>query len=170
MIKNKVPAAPDGYNTVNPFIITPNANEVIQFIKDVFGGIEQPDATTIDTDGLLLHSETKIGNSVVIVADRKPDWPSTPSLLQVYVDDVKATLKKAEKLGAEVVTKPTEFMGTMFARFKDTQGNLWWAYQYLGEVDWSQADGDAAESWEPTKEATYIHDTLLEAMRGLGGK
>lgn len=167
-----IPPAPDGYNTVNPFIITDKASEVITFVKEVFGGVEQSDALTYDSDSLILHSEVKIGNSIVAIADRKPDWPFTPSLLQVYVDDVEATLKKAESRGAVVVTKPTDFLGTLFSRVKDAQGNLWWIYQYTGEDDWGEAREGAADegSWEPTKEAAYIHDTLLEAMRGLGKK
>lgn len=163
------PTAPEGYTTVTPFIITDNASEVTAFIIDVFNGVEQPDATTYDTDGLILHSEIKIGDAMVAVADRKPDWPQTPSLLQVYVNDIEDSLKKAEARGATVVTKPTEFLGAMFARVKDAQGNLWWIYQYLGEVDWSETEetGDAEASWEPSEEAIYVHDTLLEAMRGL---
>ena len=169
MNKTNIPAAPEGYSTVNPFIITEEAEAVIAFISDIFGGVEVEEAKTYDTDGLILHSEMKIGNSMVAVADKKPDWPATPSLLQVYVDDVESVLEKAQKRGAIVITKPTDFLGALFARVKDTQGNLWWIYQYTGEVDWAEAsdDADGADSWEPTKEAIYIHDTLLEAMRGL---
>ncbi|HSD56417.1 MAG TPA: VOC family protein [Candidatus Saccharimonadales bacterium] len=167
MAKPKTPATPDGYNTVNPFIISDKAETVIAFVKDVFDGIESPDALTRDEDGLILHSEVKLGDSVIMIADRKPDWPYTPSLLQVYVDDVQIALKKAQSHGAAIVTKPTDFMGTLFARVKDAQGNLWWIYQYIGEVDWSEAAEGDDQSWEPSKEAVYIHDTLLEAMRGL---
>jgi PhnB protein len=179
MTQPKLPAAPDGYNTVNPFIITDNAGEVLSFIKDVFGGIKQPDATTYDTDGLLLHSEVRIGNAIVQVADRKPDWPATPGLLQVYVDDVASALDKAVSHGAVIVTKPTDFMGAILSRVKDAQNNIWWIYQYTGEVDWGEATATPAEpgqdtgneqSWEPSKEAIYIHDTLLEAMRSLHSK
>lgn len=165
---SKIPAAPQGYNTVNPFIITNEADEMIKFAKAVFHATDSPDALTYDADGLILHSEIKIGNSVIAIADRKPDWPFTPSLLQVYVDDIDATLTLAKKHGATVVTKPTEFLGTKFARFTDPHNNLWWIYQYLGEPAWGPNDNEeSSESWEPTKEAIYIHDTLLQAMREL---
>lgn len=170
---SNVPAAPEGYRTINPFIITKDAAKVIEFCEDVFGGESQTDALTYEPDGSILHSEVRIGDSLVQVADRQPDWPYTPSLLQIYVDNLDETLAKAEKRGASIVTRPTEFLGAMFSRIKDAQGNMWWVYQYLGEVDWSAIGGedggewDENASWEPTKEATYIHDTLLEAMQHL---
>lgn len=173
MSQSKIPAAPKGYNTVNPFIITKHADKLIFFIKEVFGGIEEPNALTYDTDGLILHSEVKIGNSIVQIADRKPDWPFTPSLLQVYVDDVESTLKKAQAHGAKIITKPTDFFGAKFSRILDSQENLWWIYQYTGEVDWgsdthNEENSNEEATWEPNEEAAYIHDTLLTAMRKLG--
>jgi PhnB protein len=165
------PKVPEGYNTINPFIITQDALKMIEFLKTVFSAKEDVAARTVDTDELLLHSELIIGNSRVLIADTKPDWPFTPSLLQVYVDDVEATLKQAEKLGAKIVTKPTDFYGDVFSRLVDPWDNLWWVYQHnpqSGE-DWEE-NGNTSESWEPTKEMEYIHDTLLEAMKNLGKK
>lgn len=165
--------APKGYNTLNPFIITKDALKLIDFLEEVFGAEEVKEAHTPDTDGLLLHSELKIGDSTVMVADTKEGWPFTPSLLQVYVEDVEKTLKRAEELGAKVVTKPTDFYGDTLSRFQDPWGNLWWVYQHGEEVNWEESatTGDgAAWSVEPSKELNYIHDTLLEAMKHLGKK
>lgn len=161
-----IPAAPEGYRTINPFIITKDAAKAIEFCEDVFGGESQKDALTYEPDGSILHSEVRIGDSLVQVADRQAGWPYTPSLLQIYVNDLDETLARAEKRGAVIITKPTEFLGALFSRIKDAQGNMWWVYQYLGESDWGEESGEWEEnaSWEPTKEATYVHDTLLEAM------
>ena len=90
------PKAPAGYNTVNPFIITQDALQLNAFLEKVFGAKEEQQAHTVDTDGLLLHSEVKIGDATVMIAERKPEWPYTPSLLQVYVDDVEKALQVAE--------------------------------------------------------------------------
>ena len=43
-----VPAAPEGYATVNPFIITRDAEELTRFVVEVFGGAERPEARTVD--------------------------------------------------------------------------------------------------------------------------
>jgi len=169
-----VPAAPEGYATVNPFIITMNAEELTRFVIDVFGGEERVEARTIDDDGLLLQAEVRVGTTTIMLAERKPDWPFTPSLLQVYVDDLDATLTRAIERGARLITKPTDFFGTQFARVQDASANLWWIWQH-GEVVWGDAQGedewsnaDADEGWnEASPELVYIHDTLLDAMTSL---
>jgi PhnB protein len=181
-----IPKAPEGYSTVNPFIITRDADGLINFLKQVFEASERPEARTMDDDGLLLHAELAIGDTTVMLAERKPDWPFTPSLLQVYVADVPATLESARQLGASVVTEPTEFYGDTFSRVRDSWGNLWWIYSHEGEEgEWAsghdaeltrgQAAGwasDGSESssddWDKTSPGlTYIHDTLLTAMQTL---
>lgn len=163
---------PEGYNTINPFVVTHNALEFIKFLEQVFDAREEMQAHTMDTDGLLLHSELVIGNSRIMVADRKPDWPFTPGLLQIYVEHVDETLRRAEKLGAAIVTRPTHFYGDIFSRFVDPWDNLWWVYQYQQEFEWEEhASTDNSETWEAeSEEMTYIHKTLLETMRSLGRK
>lgn len=166
------PKAPEGYNTINPFIITQDALQLIAFLEKVFNAKEAPSAHTVDTDGLLLHSELKIGDATVMVADSKPGWPATPALLQIYVDDVEKTLKAAEGLGAHIVTKPTDFYGELLSRFEDPFGNLWWVYQHGEEQSWddTEATNDSEASWDaaPGEELTYIHTTLLDGMKNLG--
>jgi uncharacterized glyoxalase superfamily protein PhnB len=170
-----VPAHPAGSNTVNSFIMTDNATALIAFVSDVFGAVDVPQARTIDTDGLILHSELIIGDSMLTIADRKLDWPFTPAFTRVYVDDVDATLARAEQLGARIVTQPTEFFGDVFSRFQDPQGNLWWVYRHNAASDgqeWVEDDAAAGGddgSWESftSPELEYIHSTLVEAMASL---
>jgi PhnB protein len=176
-----IPSAPAGFSTVNPFIVTRDAEGLIRFLTEVFGGVEHPDARTMDHDGLLLHAELQVGDTTIMFAERKPGWPFTPSLLQVYVEDVEATLARAESRGGEVVTRPTDFFGFhVFSRFLDPWRNLWWVYDTqasVGDAEEPGADtswdaGEAGEGevderggeWQPTEELTYIHDTLIEAF------
>lgn len=175
--RTNTPAAPAGYATVNPFIIAEDAVGLIEFLKEVFGATERQEARTNDADGLLLHAELIVGDTTVMFADRKPDWPFTPSLLQVYVDDLDTTLDTARRLNATIVTEPTEFYGDLFSRFRDPWNNLWWVYHHrvvahdaaddgLGSSD---DDADAGgEGWnEASPELRYIHDTLLTALPSL---
>lgn len=178
------PALPAGSNTINPFLMTDDAARIIDFLTQVFGAIDVPEARTLDTDGLILHSELRIGDSVITVADRKPDWPFTPGFIQVYVDDVEATLERAVSLGARIVTRPTDFFGDTFSRFADPSGNLWWVYRHEPQAEaWdagapsvgiepedaaAEADGDA-EDWSSftSPELEYIHESLTAAMASL---
>lgn len=163
---------PEGYNTINPFIITKGARKLMEFLEKVFGAKEVKEAFTMDTDGLLLHAELRIGNSTVMLADTKEGWPFTPSLLQIYVEDVEQTLQRAEELGAKIVTQPTDFYGDVFSRFVDPWDNLWWVYQHTGQINWEE---NTVATDEPTwssesSELNYIHETLLETMKRLGRK
>lgn len=158
---------PAGSNTVNPFVMTDNAADLIDFVIEVFEAEDVPDARTIDTDGLILHAELRIGDSVVVIADRKPQWPFTPAFIQVYVSDVEATLQRARRRGARIVTEATEFFGDTLARFQDPAGHLWWVQQHdaAGQADWTGDD----TGWEQfsTPELEYVHTTLLETMAAL---
>ncbi|MGI5269243.1 VOC family protein [Nonomuraea sp. CA-218870] len=162
-------ATPAGSNTVNPFIITDSAAELIGFLIDVFGAADVPEARTADKDGLILHAELRLGDSLLSLADRKPDWPFTPALTRVYVDDVAATLARAEARGARIVTRPTDFFGDTLARFQDPSGNLWWVYRHelAAAQDWSSEESSDDWSSYSTPELEYIHETLMEAMSSL---
>ena len=183
---SSVPARPVGSNTINPFLMTDDAAGIIAFLVEVFGAVDVPEARTLDTDGLVLHSELLIGDSLITVADRKPDWPFTPGFIQVYVDDVEATLERAERLGARIVTRPTDFFGDTFSRFSDPSGNLWWVYRHEPQeagqwsagpdaadgANWAAdgAEGAAdAEDWSnfTSPELEYIHESLVAAMSAL---
>lgn len=175
-----VPAAPAGSNTVSPFIMTDDAAALIAFVVDVFRAVDVAEARTLDADGLVLHSEVLIGDSLITIADRKADWPYTPAFTRVYVDDVPSTLERAVAAGGRIVTEPTAFWGDVLSRFADPYGNLWWVYQHNPQATWEEASGsEAAEpaweggdddaSWESytTPELEYIHSTLVEAMKAL---
>lgn len=170
MEKQHPPEVPGGYNTVNPFIFSASAGDTLRFIVDVFDGVERKEAMTKDHDGLILHSEVSVGNSTIMIVDRKPGWRFTPAFLQVYVGDIVETLERAQAHGAQVITRPTEFIGVLFSRFQDPWRNIWWVYQQIDHYDWEAAFGESSsgtDTWQPNAEANYIHASFIEAMRNL---
>jgi PhnB protein len=158
-----VSAVPPGYHTVNPWVIPKGAAEFIDFVVNVFGGEESPEARIPDEDGLLIHAEVMVGDSVIMIFDSKPDWPVTPCFLQVYVEDAKDVLTRAKGMGADIVTELTDaWYGEQLARFRDPWGNLWWINQRVEEVtEWKEEEPGAGEG-------NYIMDTLVDAMRAVG--
>lgn len=176
MNSHTAPTAPIGFTTLNSFFIATDVEGLIAFLREVFGGEEHPEARTVDVDGLLLHAELEIGGTTLMFGERKPDWPFLPQLTQIYVDDVDAALETAARLGARVVTHPTDFFGTVFSRILDPWGNMWWVYKH-GEAQWG---GDGAESGEEDDDdaagsgdwadpgLAYIHSTLLDVMPEIG--
>lgn len=159
--------SPEGSATVVPFIVTSDALGLIDFLVEVFDGRVEPAAHTVDHDGLLIHAEVAIGDNRVLLCERKPGWPFTPALVQVYVDDAEATAERAMRHGARVVTEATPVFGDTVARFVDPHGNVWWLWQHDpaawgdGAGEWSE-NGD--ESWSSTPELEYFNRTLLDTM------
>lgn len=160
---------PEGYHTVNPWVIPKGAAQLIEFLEEVFEAEESKDARVPDTDGLLIHSEVRIGDSVIMIFDSKDDWPPRPAFLQVYVAEATAVLERAKNAGAAIVTELTDaWYGEKLARFRDPWGNLWWVHERTREIDWeteaAEVDKEFQEAGE-SGESNYIHDTLMQAMR-----
>jgi PhnB protein len=117
---------PPGYSTVSPYLMTQDAQKVINLLKKVFDAAE---LRRFDTpEGKIMHGEVKIGDSVIMFADGGPGYPAFPAWLHVYVPDVDATYKKALAAGAEAVQEPVRKEGDPDRRggFKDPSGNTWW--------------------------------------------
>lgn len=166
---------PKGSHIVNPLIATEDARKLIAFLEEVFNAKEDKNALAYsETDGKVFNSSVTIGDTSMIIFDRKNGWKHTPSLLQVYVNNIDDKLKKAKYLNAKIVTEPTDFYGGTLARFIDPQGNLWWMFE-LGEYDesdWGSPDDASSEddaTWlaDGDKDMAYVHDSLVEAMKQL---
>jgi uncharacterized glyoxalase superfamily protein PhnB len=166
---------PTGSHVVNPLIATKDTRTLIMFLEKVFDAKEDKNALAIsETDGKVFNSSITIGNTPIIIFDRKEGWKHTPSFLQVYVNDIDKKLKTAELLGATITTKPTDFYGGKLARFIDPQGNLWRLFELAeyNEADWvsseeSLEDENTEWSSDNDPDMTYIHNSLVEAMNKL---
>ena len=159
---------PNGYNSVNMFIlIKGDAKKFIEFVEQVFGGVERKQVRTPDKDGTLIHSEIQLGDSSILIADSKPDWPFTPAFIQVYVEDAQAILDRAQKAGAVIVTEVSAFYnGFKLARLKDVWGNIWWLYEPDNDKKEISANLKSDTSWHD-KKPSKIYTTLMEAMHEL---
>lgn len=116
---------PDSYPSVSPYLIVSGANETIRFLTQAFGATEIrrfPNET-----GKLMHSEVRIDDSVLMIADCAPDWPAIPSHVHLYVDDVDAAYKRALDAGAESVQEPVKKDDDdKRGGVKDAGGTTWW--------------------------------------------
>lgn len=165
---------PKHAHVVNTLIVTEDARELIEFLKQVFGAKEDKNALAYsETDGKIFNSDVYIGDTHLNILDRKEGWKHTPSFLQVYVKNCQHIIEKAESFGADVITKPTPFYGGYLARFIDLQGNLWWVFEMgdFQESDWEiteeVVDDDAVWKEDQDSDMIYIHETLIEGMKKL---
>ena len=159
---------PMGYNKVNFFILVKGgASEFIEFIEKVFNAVENKPVRTRDKDGTLIHSEVKIGDSMILIADSKDDWPFTPAFPQVYVDNAQEILNRAEQKGAKIITPVTDFYnGLKIARFLDSWGNIWWLFERGSVVEKSILNESPDTGWHD-KKPSQIYTTLMEAMKNM---
>ena len=131
--KPPVKAKPEGYGTVTPWIISPNSAELIEFLKAAFGA-EETGRVALE-DGSIGHAEVRIGDSVVMMFDKRKGWARTPAFLRLYVEDADAVFAQAIKAGAKAVTDVTHLaFGDRVGRVRDPQGNVWWIQTHIEDV------------------------------------
>ena len=124
---------PDGYHTITPYIIVPNAAGFIEFAKKAFDAIvkERMDGP----GGSIMHAELRIGNSIMMLSDPLRDPTLRPGHIYLYVDDTDETYNKAIAAGAESLLEPADqFYGDRNAGVKDVFGNTWWIATHVEEV------------------------------------
>lgn len=158
--------SPDGYSTVQPWLVTRDTGRLLDFIAAAFDGQELARVPT--EDGGIGHAEIRVGDSVLLAFDSRPDWPDTPSMLRVYVDDADATFERAVAAGARVVTPLDDAAwGDRGGRVRDPLGNIWWVVQHVEDVPFDEM---AARLQEPKyAEAMARAQTTLDAELGSEG-
>lgn len=116
---------PNNYNAVSPYLIVDGANDTIDFLKSVFGAIEL--RRFPDVDGKLMHSEVRIEDTVVMIADGGEGWSPVHSYVHIYVTDVDATYRRALEAGATSVQEPVKKEDEdKRGGVKDAGGTTWW--------------------------------------------
>ena len=116
---------PEGYTSVAPWVVTDDTGALLDFITAAFDGTEL--ARVAVEDGSIGHGEIRVGDTVVLAFDRRPDWPVMPSLLRVYVRDADTAMAAAVAHGARVITEADDSAwGDRGGRVRDPFGNIWW--------------------------------------------
>ena len=88
-----VKAIPDGYGSVTPWIMSHDTARLIEYLKRAFDAQEL--GRVPRDDGRIGHAEVRIGASVVMMFDAKPEWPQSPAFLRLFVEDADATHRQA---------------------------------------------------------------------------
>jgi PhnB protein len=124
---------PEGHHSVTPGMVVPGVPRLIDFLKEVFDGVET--VRFAMPDGHVAHAEVKIGDSVVMMGEPMGEFKPMPCMLSVYVDDVDATYRRAVAAGGESLEAPADqFYGHRTARVKDPSGNQWSIHTVIEEI------------------------------------
>lgn len=167
-ITKKIRTVPDNYTAITPWIISPSSIKLIDFLTAAFEAEEVQNSRITNDDGTIIHVVVKIGNAMVMLFDARDGWDSTPSFLNLYVEDIEKTYKKSIELGATSVTNITRlWFGEKVCRILDPFGNLWWINERVEEVDLT--DPQEVERLSATPDAikgiSYIQTSLDEALK-----
>ncbi|WP_043195579.1 VOC family protein [Streptomyces sp. NRRL WC-3725] len=114
-----VKPVPHGYHTVTPWIVSRDTPRLIDFMRRAFDAEEL--ACLVGKDGSVEHAEVRIGDSVVLMFDARPEWPPTPGFLRLYVEDAHAVHRKAVAAGATSVTEVTHLFFGLTAAMEYVQ-------------------------------------------------
>jgi PhnB protein len=124
---------PEGYHSINTYLVVRNADRAIEFYKKAFGAEERfrmsgPDGKAI------MHAELKIGDSIFMLSEESKEMKAhspesiggSPVSMYVYVRDVDQIFNQAVSEGATVL-KPVndQFYGDRSGYLKDPFGHLW---------------------------------------------
>jgi len=146
MVK-KIKFIPKGCHTVNPYLVVKNGAQAVAFYKAVFDAEESFHKDR--PNGSLMHSELKIGDSIIMLADEcdephpgheycclSPETLKGSSVnLFIYVKNVDDVFKKAVAAGAKAVTPVSDmFWGDRVGQIKDPSGHLWSISTHIEDV------------------------------------
>jgi PhnB protein len=124
---NRSRPAPEGWHTVTPRIVAHDAKQLVEFLKNVFGG------TGEYRQGL--PSEVRIGDSLVMISDAGIRSPIS-AFLYVYVGDTDATYRRALDAGAHALEAPSDMAyGDRRCMVEDKWGNTWQIATQMGVRD-----------------------------------
>ena len=116
-------AIPKNHQAVMPYLIVENANAFIDFLKDVFDGLELN--RHMRTKTTIMHAEVSINESILMMADSTPEYPSRTAGMLTYVDDADARYHKALGNGVTIIMPPADQSYGRSCGVYDSFGNTW---------------------------------------------
>ena len=114
-----------GHQTIMPYLTVKGAAKLIEFLEQVFAG--KVAYTSHREDGSIAHTEVRIADTTVMLADVSEQWDVTTAGMYIYVPDTDAAYEKALAMGAKSIMEPADQpykarMGGVIDPF----GNTWW--------------------------------------------
>ena len=111
-----------------------------------------------------MHSEFKIGDSIVMCSDEMPPMPGQPANrkspknagattggVMLYVKDVDAVFNRAVAAGAKPVMPPEDmFWGDRFAQVEDPYGHVWAVGTHIKDVSFKEMKQAMAQMGAPS--------------------
>ena len=113
----------EGFHTVTPYLSVERAPELLEFVKDVFGGTEIF-RTTGSAGGM--HAEVRVGDSMLMIGGG-PGIEENPTAIHLYMPEVDSFYDRAVAAGSTTIIAPSDQdYGERSAAIQDPFGNFWY--------------------------------------------
>ena len=131
---------PEGFHTVTPVLAVEGGVEALDFYERAFGAEVR---LKLVMGGKLMHSELRIGTSIVCVNDSFPEFGSVapdaqqpvPVALMIYTEDCDAVFAQAVEAGATAVNEPgDQFHGDRAGSLRDPYGHRWMIVTHIEDM------------------------------------
>jgi len=113
------------YQTVTPYLVVPDADAELKFLKEAFGAAELE--CHRGPDDTVMHAELTIGDSLIMLGQAGGQWGPRSAAFYLWITDVDATYAKALAAGATSESEPEDKpYGHRNAGVVDRNGITWW--------------------------------------------
>jgi PhnB protein len=111
-----------GFRTITPYIVNHPVDDLIEFVKQVFGA-EETGRSSHQSGGI--HAEFRIGDCMMMIGGAAVAGPRTTIAARVYVKNSDEAYRRALELGAVSTLPMTDNFGEHFGCVNDPFGNQW---------------------------------------------
>ena len=87
-VKKNIEIVSANFTSVTPWIVSSSTSKMIDFLTTAFEAEEIPHSRIKNKEGVVINAVVKIGTAMVMLFDSREGWSPTPSLLNMYVEDV----------------------------------------------------------------------------------
>ncbi len=142
-------AVPDGYHSVQAYLIFQNTVEAMAFYALAFGATER--LCMKGPGGKIGHAEIVVGDSCVMMADENPQFEAfgtahyggSPVSLLFYTADCDGVYRRAIDAGGVSVREPADQpYGDRMAGIKDPFGYTWYIAQHIKDLSKEELEGN----------------------------
>jgi PhnB protein len=118
-------AAPEGSQTVVPYLVVEHPADLMEFVRRAFDAEELHRTAT---PGGGFHAEVRIGDAHVMMGGFPGmPFPETPAALHLYVPDADSAFRRAVEAGARQIYAPMDQpYGDREGGVRDPFGNTWY--------------------------------------------
>ncbi|HEX5234948.1 MAG TPA: VOC family protein [Silvibacterium sp.] len=140
---------PDGYHSVQPYLILSDAAAALDFYTKALGAKVR---LRMEDKGLVRHAEVEIGDCCVMMADENPaigayspkHYGGSPVSLMIYVPNCDAVYRQALATGAKSEREPADqFYGDRTAGVIDPFGYTWYFHTHIKDVSMEELERHA---------------------------